>query len=99
MRKWIIVFLVIVAGVLLSSEWWWPHICERLTSNNPTCFSDGEIVASLRSEFPTKEVVQILITAVLLGAAIYVILAKRYGPKDKHWAYGIVGTIIGFWFK
>ncbi|HEY5064444.1 MAG TPA: hypothetical protein VIJ04_06495 [Xanthobacteraceae bacterium] len=21
-----------------------------------------------------------------------------YGPKDRHWAYGTVGVIVGFWF-
>jgi hypothetical protein len=24
---------------------------------------------------------------------------KRYGPKEKHWAYGAVGTVVGFWLK
>jgi hypothetical protein len=33
------------------------------------------------------------------SASLHVILAKRYGPKDKHWAYATIGTIIGFWLN
>ena len=39
------------------------------------------------------------LSVMLLGASLFFILAERYGPKDKHWAYGTVGTIIGFWRK
>jgi hypothetical protein len=34
---------------------------------------------------------------VLLVAALWVILSKRYGPTDRHWAYGIIGMIVGYW--
>jgi hypothetical protein len=42
---------------------------------------------------------EILISVVVLVAALYVILSKRYTPTDKHWAYGTVGLIVGFWLK
>jgi hypothetical protein len=42
---------------------------------------------------------KILISVVVLGVALYVILAKRYTPRDKHWAYGAVGLITGYWLK
>ena len=28
-----------------------------------------------------------------------VILSKQYTPADTNWAYGTVGTVIGFWLK
>jgi hypothetical protein len=46
-----------------------------------------------------KEWIQIGITLLLLAASLFVILSSRYGPKDKHWAYATVGTLIGFWLK
>jgi hypothetical protein len=36
---------------------------------------------------------------VLLAAAVFVILSKRYDAKGKHWAYTIVSLIIYFWLK
>jgi hypothetical protein len=42
---------------------------------------------------------QIIVTFSIGAAAVFVILAKRYGPKDKHWAYATLGTILGYWLK
>jgi hypothetical protein len=42
---------------------------------------------------------QLVISAVLLIAALFVILTKRYAAQDKHWAYGALGTVVGFWLK
>jgi hypothetical protein len=47
----------------------------------------------------TREFMQVNISIILLLASLYVILSSKYGPRDKHWAYGIVGTLIGYWFK
>ena len=44
-------------------------------------------------------VAQLVISAVLLIAALFVILTKKYPPQDKHWAYGALGTVVGFWLK
>lgn len=44
-------------------------------------------------------VAQLVISAILLAAALFVILTKKYPPQDKHWAYGALGTVVGFWLK
>lgn len=44
-------------------------------------------------------VAQLAISAILLVAALFVILTKKYPPQDKHWAYGALGTVVGFWLK
>ena len=36
---------------------------------------------------------------IVLIAALYVILSKRYPPKVEHWAYATVGTVLGFWLR
>jgi hypothetical protein len=38
-------------------------------------------------------------SAIILIPALYVILSKNYSPRDKHWAYATVGTILGFWLR
>jgi uncharacterized membrane protein len=40
---------------------------------------------------------QALITAVLLGTSLIVIVTERYSAKDKNWAYGTLGALVGFW--
>lgn len=39
------------------------------------------------------------LTFVLLVASLFVILSKQYDAADKHWAYGTVGTLIGYWLR
>jgi len=46
-----------------------------------------------------RPVMKIVVTLLIGGAAVFVILSKRYGPKDKHWAYATAGTILGYWLK
>jgi hypothetical protein len=43
------------------------------------------------------DLMPIVITATLLIAALWVILSRKYAPTEKHWAYGVIGTIVGFW--
>ena len=47
-----------------------------------------------------NQLIQAVVTGIVLLVALYIILSKKgYGPKDKHWAYGTVGFILGFWLK
>jgi hypothetical protein len=52
------------------------------------------------SEGPIDPVrVLVAVSVVMLAAGLFVVLSKRCGPKEKHWAYGAVGTVVGFWLK
>jgi hypothetical protein len=42
---------------------------------------------------------QMVISIVLLAAALFIILSKMYAVEDQRWAYGTVGIVIGFWLK
>ena len=50
-----------------------------------------------RLDLPPAFVVQVVVSGIVLFSSLTVILLKRYSPKDKHWAYASVGTILGFW--
>jgi hypothetical protein len=54
-------------------------------------------LAKLRDQRSKNEIVQGGISGVLLFAAVWRILSKRYTPTDRHWAYGTIGTLVGFW--
>ena len=45
----------------------------------------------------SRLVMQILMSVMILAAGLFVILAKDVGTARKHWAYGIVGLVVGFW--
>lgn len=38
-------------------------------------------------------------TFAVLTACLFVILSGGYDPNSKNWAFGTVGTILGFWLK
>ncbi|MEJ8858629.1 hypothetical protein WKW79_28930 [Variovorax robiniae] len=40
-----------------------------------------------------------LVNLVVLFAALYVVLASVYGDSEQKWAYGAIGTIVGFWLR
>ena len=46
-----------------------------------------------------RERMQVFLSLGLTVAALYIILSHDYDPKDKHWAYGTVGTVLGFWLR
>lgn len=41
--------------------------------------------------------VRTILSFAIAGAALYVILSRRYPPTDRKWAYGAIGAITGFW--
>jgi len=47
-----------------------------------------------------KLAMQIFISLVVLFAALYVVVIKSNAtPAQKHWAFGALGTLVGFWLK
>jgi hypothetical protein len=88
--------LLVVATVAWIAYTWLP---ELLAVRYP---EPGTVRPDLPPFSPSpspREIVQYVVTAVLLAAGLFVILSKRYPPKDKHWAYGVVGTVVGFWLR
>ena len=45
----------------------------------------------------SREVMQIIISLVILGASLYIILSKKYDGDVQKWAFGAIGTVIGYW--
>src|SRR4051794_34410740 len=47
----------------------------------------------------TRLVVSIVVTLAVLFSALYVILFTVHSEESQKWAFGAVGTIVGFWLK
>jgi hypothetical protein len=58
----------------------------------------GQALASGRVRAATLAT-RIVISLVVLAAALYVILARPDAADDHKWAYSIIGTIVGYWLK
>ena len=57
----------------------------------------NEIAALEKGRSSTRDFMQVILSLLLTVVSLCVILLKRYPPKDKHWAYGTIGTVLGFW--
>lgn len=39
------------------------------------------------------------LSALLVFAALFIIMSKQYGPESEKWAFGTIGTLLGYWLK
>jgi hypothetical protein len=44
-----------------------------------------------------RAVMQIAISFIVLGASLYAVLSKKYDADVQKWAYGAIGTVMGYW--
>jgi hypothetical protein len=56
-------------------------------------------LGAARREGPARLVMQIVISAVILGAGLWVILSGHYTADAERWAAGSIGTVMGYWLK
>jgi len=42
---------------------------------------------------------RIVVSLALLGCSLFVVMSQSYGAQEKHWAFGSLGTILGYWLK
>jgi hypothetical protein len=82
-----------------------PHVA-RHTNGNPTLpLGDNPTPPESRPPINPwiadnqKPWMQVIISLALMTTSLLVITSKGYAPKDKHWAYGIIGTLLGFWLR
>ena len=59
--------------------------------------SAGVDTASTFEPVQTKFVITAAVSLVVLAASLFVILSKRYTTADTKWAFGTVGTLLGYW--
>lgn len=44
-------------------------------------------------------VMPIIISLAILGCALYVVLSKNYAGESEKWAFGAIGTVVGYWLR
>jgi hypothetical protein len=62
----------------------------------------GVIEEGLKKIQETKEQKLIytgIVTVLVLSSSLFVIVSQKYHEADRKWAYGAVGTILGYWLS
>jgi hypothetical protein len=44
-------------------------------------------------------IMQAVVSSAILAASLFIILMRGFDSGTKHWAYGSVGMVVGYWLK
>jgi hypothetical protein len=55
--------------------------------------------SAVQRAWDVRLIMQVLISLIVLAAALFVILSNKYGADAQKWASGMVGTIVGYWLR
>ena len=56
-----------------------------------------EPAPSLGSSAPA--LMRVVVSLLVLAAALFIILSKQYDGDQQKWAFGAIGTVLGYWLK
>ena len=98
---------ILLTAVLMGSEAvWGPPVSDEFFDPIYWHCRSGSIAERIActpaspaspASFTAADAMRILVSLFLLAAVLWVILSRRYGPTDRHWSYGVIGTVVGFW--
>ncbi len=57
-----------------------------------------EVVAA-PAKVNVKTIMMVLVSILVLGSSLFIILSGQYDNENQKWAFGAVGTIVGFWLR
>jgi hypothetical protein len=40
---------------------------------------------------------QVIVSLIVLICSLYIILSKKYEADTQKWAFGAIGTVVGYW--
>ena len=52
-----------------------------------------------RGGFDAALLMRVSISLLVLIAALFIILSKQYDGDQQKWAFGTIGTVLGYWLK
>lgn len=82
-------WVIIVVGVIILSLFrFWPTNEIRLNINQ-----------SWLNPKSVQLVMAVIVSCAVLVSSLYIILSQQFDESSQKWAYGAIGTVIGFWFK
>lgn len=58
----------------------------------------SDVTATL-SVIDLDPILRAILSVAVLGASLWVILSGGYQDATEKWAFGAIGTVLGYWFK
>ena len=60
----------------------------------------GSVLLSAELPMPDfRQAIQGIVTISVMGVALYAAVSPSVPPDSQRWAYGIIGTLLGFWLR
>ncbi len=91
------ILLAITTVVLLFLLRFVPPVFFLPVSSRSIAREDVFLYMSTRKTVRLRAIMQVAVSIAMGVSALYVILSLEYPAGDKKWAYGMAGTIVGFW--
>lgn len=61
--------------------------------------SKEKVLGRISKKDKIKLWMMVIVTLIVLPCSLYVILFGNFDDGTKKWAFGVVGSLIGFWLK
>ena len=94
-------FLVTIAVLAVYAAWHWWTRRRRHHQLDPA--GSGEMRVPTRSYFLSLVLERIrmihIVTTILMLASLWIILSNRYDEDVQKWAFGAMGSVLGFWLR
>lgn len=62
-----------------------------------------EVISTIKEEGAQQDnyriIMKLSISVVIMAVGLFIILSNNFGEDEKKWAFGSIGTIVGYWFK
>ena len=49
--------------------------------------------------FNIKTTMMVIVSIAVLASSLYIVLSGRYDGDSQKWAFGVIGTLLGFWLR
>lgn len=85
--------VVVTAAALVTYR-----LLRRKEKHVPRSRGRPEAVAA-PARINVKAIMMVLVSLLVLGSSLFIILSGHYDNESQKWAFGVVGTIIGFWLR
>lgn len=91
--------MIVVATVAIAAI---AFVGYRLAHGGRT--KDGAIVPAAEISMGSmtlkvRYVMMVLVSLAVLGSSLFIILSGQHDSDSQKWAYGAVGSIVGFWLR
>jgi len=78
------------------------HISNNKYNETMVCFNDPPLFSKKNQKFDAEKIrfmMRCILSLVICASGLYIILGNGYSQASQDWAYGAVGSVVGYWFK